>query len=506
MKLPKNAVAADSDYHYTNPLFGTTHSFRPKEDELVITFQPDDRATALDTIRSSPLEMTRGMNAKKGFAVVHAPSGTVAESFDAAATMPGILNSIPVMIDKDGLTRFFLPDEFTIQFREGVADEEALQTIAKLKSEVIRRQRTKGYFTVSVPKGKGLFEILRAASGLPNVAFAEPSEAGFDDALAHIPSDPDFLRLWGLRNTGQTVNGTAGTAGADCRVTQAWEVTRGAQNVIVAVIDTGADLDHPDLADNLFPRGSEDWDFADGDDPVPNDSDVHGTHVAGTAAAVENTTGIVGVAPRCRIMPLRVDLTAGMNQNRADAINYVADQAASNIGHRYVVNCSWRMSGDHAGVHNAIIRAVNNNVVVVFAAGNDNRNTDAVPRFPAVYPEVISVAATDQRDLKAAFSNFGRNVDVAAPGVNIWSSIPNDTHRFLDGTSMAAPHVAGLAALIWSMNPTLTNAQVRHRIERSCDFIDTLNPGFEGLLGFGRINATRALGGCTVPIIHPLLS
>jgi subtilisin family serine protease len=108
------------------------------------------------------------------------------------------------------------------------------------------------------------------------------------------------------------------------------------------------------------------------------------------------------------------------------------------------------MNGDHAGVHNTIINSANNNIVVVFAAANANSNTDVFPQYPGVYPEVISVAATNQHDIKAPFSNYGTNVDVSAPGVNIYSTYPDNTYAFLDGTSMASPHVAGLAALIWS--------------------------------------------------------
>jgi subtilisin family serine protease len=287
------------------------------------------------------------------------------------------------------------------------------------------------------------------------------------------------------------VNGVAGTADADIDAPEAWDVTRGHPNVIVADIDTGADLDHPDLQANILPRGAEDWDFADAGDPVPDDMDGHGTHTAGTAAAVDNAVGVIGVATRCRIMPLRVDLRAGMDQNRADAINYVALQADDD--RRFVINCSWRMNGDHAGVRTAIQNAVDNNVVVVFAAGNRGQNTDVTPQFPGVYPEVIAVAALDQRDQKATFSNFGRNVDVSAPGVNIFSSFPNDNYAFLDGTSMAAPHVAGLAALVWSVDRGLTNEGVRQVIEDTCDDIDAANPGFAGMLGRGRINAFRAV-------------
>src|SRR5919106_483282 len=124
-------------------------------------------------------------------------------------------------------------------------------------------------------------------------------------------------------------------------------------------------------------RGPEDWDFADLGDPVPDDLEGHGTHVAGTVAAVDDAVGVIGVAPKCRVMPLRVDLTTGMNQNRADAINYVARQADDDDDdrdddRRFVINCSWRMNGDHAGVRTAIQNAVDKNVVVVFAAGNSN--------------------------------------------------------------------------------------------------------------------------------------
>jgi subtilisin family serine protease len=296
-----------------------------------------------------------------------------------------------------------------------------------------------------------------------------------------------------MRNTGQTVNGTAGTAGIDIGAVAAWDRHRGDPEVILAILDTGADLDHPDLAANILPRGGEDWDFADSGDPVPDDGAGHGSHVAGTAAGVDNAVGVIGVAPRCRIMPLRLDLTAGVNQNRADAINYVAAQADAHPQRRYVINCSWRANGDHAGIRNAIVNAVSHNVVVCFAAGNSNVNTDVTPEYPGVYPQVIAVAAVDQFGIKAGFSNFGGTVDVNAPGVNVFSSVPDDTYAFFDGTSMASPHVAGLAALAWSASPGLSNTQVREVVEDSCDSSAALNPGFPGQLGRGRVNADSAV-------------
>jgi thermitase len=484
--------AGEPNYWYRDNLTGRRLAFRPKPGEAVVTFAGTPNADALPgLLRGSAVHsISRGANLRRGFAAVHVAPGRAISDLTA---QEDIARALPVMIDQEGLERYFLPDEFTVQFRPGVSVATAEAIISRLGSGIVARQRTPGYYTLLVPDGRGLFATIRQFAGLPEVAFAEPSEAGFDDALAHIPADPDFQRLWGMRNTGQLVNGVAGTAGIDIDVAAAWDLHRGDPEVIVTIIDTGADLDHPDLQANLLPRGGEDWDFADAGDPSPDDEEGHGSHVAGTAAAAENALGIVGVAPRCRIMPLRIDLQTGMNQNRADAINYVAQQADAHPARRYVVNCSWRTSGDHAGVRNAIVNAVAANVVVVFAAGNSNRNTDVTPEYPGVYPQVIAVAAIDQNGLRAGFSNFGGNVDVCAPGVNVYSSLPEATYGFLDGTSMAAPHVTGLAALAWSVAPELTNHQVRQIIEDTCVSVDPLNTAFAGLLGRGRVNALRAV-------------
>jgi len=486
------------DYSYVDKTSGRQVAFRAKDDEAMVAFaevRGDDAAS--DLTRETPqLSISEGIDPEHGFAAVHvARSRGTDEMAEAIDANPRITHSVPVMLDEHGAARYFVPDRVTVQFEPDTDDERARRVIAELGSQVVMAQRTPGYYTIAVPDGQGLFETIRRFSERPEVAFSEPSEVSFNSALPYIPNDPDFGELWGLRNTGQTVDGDTGTADADIDATEAWDITRGHRDVIVAVIDTGADMDHEDLQANILPRGSEDWDFADAGDPDPEDqaSNSHGTHVCGTVAAVDNAVGIIGVAPRCRLMPLRVNLTRGMNQNRADAINYATAQALAHPERRYVVNCSWRMNGDHAGVRTAIRNAVRNNVVVVFAAGNANNNTDDEPEFPGVYPEVIAVAALDQDDRRAGFSNFGTNVDVAAPGVNIFSTERGDTYGFKNGTSMAAPHVAGLAALIWSRNRCLSNVQVRQILEETCDNVDGANPGFEGLLGAGRINARTAV-------------
>ena len=506
MRVQKPRVKQDGDYSYTNKFTKKQLRFSPREDEVVATFQPQASMDAMRGLMSATsMSVSQGMDASRGFAVLKVPRekdlATAERSLEAR---PEVANVLPVLVDDEGLTRYFLPDELTVQFRQDVPRERIEQLLDEKKTPVVAEQRTPGYFTLAVPEDRGLFETLRELSALEEVAFAEPSEAGFNDAL-YVPDDPDFPVQWALHNTGQVVNGTAGSVDSDTDAVEAWDITRGHPDVIVAVIDTGMDLDHPDLLSNLLARGAEDWDFSDVADPSPDDTDGHGTHVSGTAAAVDNGTGGIGMAPRCRLMPLRINLTAGMNQNRADAINYVAAQATANPSRRYVINCSWKMSGDHAGVHNAIINAVNNNVVVVFAAGNNNQDIEVPPFYPAIYPEVIAVAATNQQDVRASFSNYGAKVDVSAPGVNIYSSYPDNGYAYLDGTSMASPHVAGLAALVWSRNRSLSNHKVRSIIESTCDNIDAKNPGFIGKLGKGRINAYRAVHATPLPPVKFLL-
>ncbi|WP_157464653.1 S8 family peptidase, partial [Crocosphaera chwakensis] len=267
-------------------------------------------------------------------------------------------------------------------------------------------------------------------------------------------------------------------------------------------IDTGVALDHPNLVANILPRNEEDWDFDPDDDDIPEDAGhntFHGTHVAGIAGAVDSPEGIIGVAPNCKIMPLRVKLKAGRNANRVDAINYVIEIAKQHPELHYVINCSWVTNGYDTAIFRAITRAIENNILVIFAAGNDDWDMDNdKPRYPGVHSEVIAVAGLDSKNHKVGSSNYGTQIDICAPGENIWSTNKptpenNDYYRFDTGTSMAAPHVAGVAALVWSVNPQLTNHQVRHILEESCDEVDTANPDFSNKLGKGRINALKAI-------------
>lgn len=334
-------IVDEADYWYLDKLSGRRVAFRPKADEAMVSLhEVTGEDTLFRLVRAAPVRsVSQGANLRRGFAAVYL---TLERRVQDLAQLDEIANALSVMVDEEGLARYFVPDELTVQFRDGIDAERAEEIIQRQGSQVLVRQRTPGYYTLLVPEGKGLFATIRDFMELPEVAFAEPSEAGFNDALEYLPEDADFPLLWGMRNTGQTVNGTTGTPGIDIDATRVWDLHRGDPDVIITVVDTGADLDHPDLQANILPRGAEDWDFADTGDPSPDDAGSHGSHVAGTAAAADNAVGVVGVVPQCRIMPLRINLQAGMNQNRADAINYVTQQAGANPARRYVINCSWR--------------------------------------------------------------------------------------------------------------------------------------------------------------------
>ncbi len=337
----------------------------------------------------------------------------------------------------------------------------------------------------------------------PDVRYVEPNRRLSLDAL---PNDTRFGELWGLHNTGQTVGWLPGTPDADVDAPEAWDVTTGA-GVTVAVIDTGVALAHPDLAanawrnpDEVAGNGLDDdgngyvddivgWDFVQ-EDATPQDGHGHGTHVAGTVAAVAgNGLGVAGVAPGARIMALRM-MGADGTGTTADAVEALLYASANGAA---VANNSWGDTEDSQAVRDAVAAADAAGMLVVAAAGNSAGDNDADPHYPSgiELPNVVSVAATDNRDARAWFSNVGRaTVDLAAPGASILSTWPASGYRVLDGTSMATPHVSGAAALAKAAFPTATAAGLKALLLRTADARSSL----AGLIATGgRLNANAAV-------------
>jgi len=306
----------------------------------------------------------------------------------------------------------------------------------------------------------------------PRVRYAEPNHIITIDS---IPNDPSFASTWGLNNTGQVINGSPGTPDADIDAPEAWDVTTGSPNVTVAVIDTGVDWSHPDLSSQIWINPGENcagcrndgidndhngfvddwhgWDFA-GNDNNPTDDHGHGTHVAGTiGAAGNNGVGVAGINWNVKIMPVKF-LNAqgsGTDANAVSAVLYAAQNGAN------VMNNSWADTVYSQALADAITVADQHNSLFVAAAGNNGTDNDTTPTYPASYdiPNVVSVAATDNKDNRAFFSNTGRrSVDLGAPGVDIYSTWPGGAYQYLSGTSMATPHVAGAAALAKAAFPS----------------------------------------------------
>lgn len=335
--------------------------------------------------------------------------------------------------------------------------------------------------------------------------FVEPDHVR---QLCLTPSDTFFLdgTLWGLHNNGQS----AGVRGADISVTNAWDITVGSTNVIVAVLDSGIRYTHLDLAAQMWRNPGEiagDGIDNDGDRIVdnvfgfnaitgmgdPNDDHGHGTHVAGTiGAAANNGQSHVGVAWNVRLMAVKVaDRNGNLTSSAIIAgLNFAVTNGAK------IVNCSFGGYFPSQAEDAAFAAARDAGVLVVAAAGNDGIDTDIFPFYPASnrsLDNIISVAAMDRRDALAAFSNYGSNtVHLAAPGVEIMSTYhtADNAYQLLQGTSMSAPHVAGVAALVYSLTNTMTYTEARNRILLTTTPVPAL--ATDTVYG-GRVNAFRAL-------------
>lgn len=360
-----------------------------------------------------------------------------------------------------------------------------------------------GLWEVRLADGVSVPQALAAFRSSPFVDYASPN---YTLHLTRTPNDPRFGEQWGWHNTGQST----GTPDADVDAPEAWDVATGSSNTVVAVIDTGVDYNHPDLVGNIWTNPGEvsgdgidndgngfvddihGYDFAN-NDGNPLDDHSHGTHVAGTIGAVGNNgLGVTGAAWNVRIMAVKF-LNAsgsGTTANAIRALNYAVLMGA------HVSNNSY--GGSSASDADPLfLQAIRNAAafghIFVAGAGNSGLDNDATAFYPASFDadNIISVAATDRNDQLAGFSNFGAaSVDIAAPGVDILSTLPNGAYGLNSGTSMASPHVAGVVALVRSLHPDWTYRQVIDQVLGAVDFL----PWLDGRVASGgRLNAARAL-------------
>ena len=355
------------------------------------------------------------------------------------------------------------------------------------------------------------------------VQYAEPNY--IVHALA-VPIDPGFPLLWGMNNTGQNIGcglscsgSPVGMMGADIKATAAWDLSTGSRATVVTVIDTGIDYDHPDLAANVWSAptsftvdiagfavtcGAGTHGFnAITNSCDPFDDNNHGSHVSGTIGAVGNDgVGIVGVNWVASVMGAKIFNAAGSG-TIANAINAIefAIQARTILGagaNVRVLSNSWGGGGFSQALLDEINKANANGMLFVAAAGNSGMNNDATPFYPATYdaPNVVAVAATDNNDMLASFSNFGATtVHLGAPGVDVLSTTRNNTYSYFSGTSMATPHVSGAAALVLSAC-SLDTAGVKSNLLNNVDLLGSLSGR---VLTNGRLNVDKAIRACSAP-------
>jgi thermitase len=335
-------------------------------------------------------------------------------------------------------------------------------------------------FAVVVPSKASFF----AANALQDkrVSYIEPDGLAY---AAFTPNDPSFSSQWGP---------------PAIQATWAWNFTLGSRSVIVAVVDTGVQYDHPDLSSNMWKNsdGSFGWNFVSGNNN-PRDDNGHGTHVAGiVAATINNGIGVAGIS-QSRIMAVKVLKYDGTGywSNVASGIQWATDHGAK------IVNLS--LGGDCydnskppkyicATLETAVTYAYGSGVLIVAAAGNQY---GGAIQYPALYDQVIAVTAIDQNNQIAPFSSIGSKAELTAPGVNIYSTYYYSQYAYMDGTSMATPFVSGVAALIWSVDSTISRDAVRSILDSTAD--DLGSPGRDNLYGYGRVNAYRAVLATPLP-------
>jgi len=415
--------------------------------------------------------------------------------------------------------------EVLVRFKPGVSEERRQEIAASLNDRVEDEiESVEGLAAIDDLDDEEAARVAEEYAALPEVEYAEPNfrietdpigvsnSFGFSGRSAESlraggPNDPLLGEQWGLVNTGQR----NGRAEADISAFAAWDKTKGSRKVVVAVLDSGVDYTHPDLAGNMWHRPADLemyvdpqlglMDDSEGFSAVeserdPMDENGHGTHCAGIVGAEgDNSLGIAGVNWHVEIMPLKFMGRGGFGSTKdaIEAINYVIARKKDGVNVR-VISASWGSQSRSKALEDVIRKAGEADILFIAAAGNDGANADKRPHYPSGYklPNVLSVAALDRRDELASFSNYGaKGVHVAAPGKEILSTWLNGEYEEHSGTSMATPFVAGVAGLVLSVEPNLSVKELRDRLVNTVDKLDSLNGK---VVSGGRVNAARAVG------------
>lgn len=405
-----------------------------------------------------------------------------------------------------------VPGEYVVKLREGVKTRDLGTMLNAQVKSVLSEGRIVVVKKSPLERSEWAIKSLQFNDDL--VEYAEPN---YIYRISKTPNDPHFSKTWGLKNFGQNDTRGPGVAGVDVEAEKAWDITTGSQRVLLAVIDTGIDYNHPDLKNNMWVNEEEkngkagvdddkngivddiygaNFGIADKPTGDPMDDNSHGTHCAGTiGASGDDGIGVAGVAWNVKLMAVKF-LTAtggGTLEGAIKAIDYATKMGAQ------ITSNSWGGGGESQALKEAIERSHKAGVLFVAAAGNNNSDNDSVNNFPSNYPvaNVLAVAAIDNQGKIASFSNYGKKkVHVGAPGVNVYSTTPKNTYGSKSGTSMATPHVSGIAALVAAANPNMTNLEIKERIIKTARPLASLKTKVSSR---GMASAYAALTGTIAP-------
>lgn len=393
-----------------------------------------------------------------------------------------------------------------ISRRVAALPEAAQAALKEIQGEVIKIYGQIGVFRVRIPKGTDLMQALDKLHRSGTVIYAEPN---YRRQVLLMPNDPDFGNLWGLHNIGQS----GGTPDADIDAPEGWDIRTDASTTVAVVIDTGVDYNHQDLAPNMWtnpgeiPGNNIDDDGNGYIDDVhginaitgtgdPMDDHSHGTHCAGTIGGRgNNSLGVTGVAWTTRIMALKfLDASgSGYTSDAVECILYAIQMKQP--GDRMVLSNSWGGGGYSQSLYDAIAAARDHNILFIAAAGNDSQNTDTSPHYPSSYDldNIIAVGSSTRYEAVSWFSNYGvATVDLFAPGSSIYSTLPGNSYGSMSGTSMACPHVSGVAAVLWAYYPAYNWQRIKGLILNGAE--DGIGSPYNSVcVTQGRLNLRQSL-------------
>ncbi|CCV14641.1 S8 family serine peptidase [Mesorhizobium sp. STM 4661] len=501
-----------SSLTYVDKLTGKSVDLRADSSEVLVRLKSQDSESAESLASRNSLRRISGGSGRNDYQVYAVSQGETGVGAIRKLKLDRAVDRVvPAFRNAEGVAQFIDPEFCVVQFKDGVTPQEQNTVIASAGLTIDELHRTPGLMTLRMRSAadspRKIIEAVKVLNASSAVAFAEPGFIAVNDREGAKKKAAKKARPSDDAESG-SLDWNLSLLGCE----NAWLVEMGTPDVVIALIDSGIDLNHPSLADGYLQRSQgESWNFEDDSDPNPTDIDGHGTFIAGLLIG-NGQSGIHGICPGCRILPLRVPL-AGASLSyarRRDAILYAINSVAPPT--KLIISISWKTTGDVGLIRDAIAQATQRDALVVCSAGNWPMSYNE-PHYPSDYGDVLSIAAVGADKGPADYSFFGDKIDLCAPGgsgtaadqgSNIKSAAIGGAVTYDFGTSFAVPHVVGAAALLLSHRSALDRQRAREILEASAEPLDQAGTG----RGFARVDLAldAATGSDEGPVVNPVTS